>query len=195
MLARRASKVKSTLTGASITAVNLSPDTTSKDAHKIVSLDTNSVQHSRNCTFFPAIFPCNKMSTPATSALSPLDLQQLDGDVDPVSSATTLRATASISAHHTRNPYGVLRDLDNDPRPKRITAQPPEGYTPGAHEAQKRADRAKAARLATAAAAAANHDSDDTSGESDSDDMAQIVTRTEPEPLTFAAALRQKPVD
>ena len=145
-LARRQRKGKSNFTSASLPAICLSPDLTTKDSYKILHLNTNTVAHSRNCLFFPDIFPFNKKSLPARSPLSNFkdDDDDANNDVDD-EVGTPVPATSGL--YQSQNPYAALdmQESKEDSvalnKPSRIISAPASLYNPAAYEEQRRFDR------------------------------------------------------
>jgi hypothetical protein len=130
---------KSRLAAKSRYAVHIGAADQTKDAFKIVHLDTNSAAISRDLIFFDSEFPFNRNGVATRPTTS--------GAVGRSSPDPNARVPAHVLAG---NPYAVLADLDSDSialrRPSRVTAKPA-AYDPAAFEAQQRHDRERAGAL------------------------------------------------
>jgi transposase InsO family protein len=128
---------KSSLANRSRPSVYLGPALATKDAHRVIHLDTRSVAVTRNCVFFDGDFPLNSGSRPGAR------LQERGMDVPAPSPPPLSRVPADILSN---NPFSPLSLPDDDDRsvavnrPRRIISAPDDGYYPGAAEAQRRHD-------------------------------------------------------
>jgi hypothetical protein len=128
---------KSLLTRASRPAVLLCPAEGTKDAFKVIYLDTNSVAHSRDLVHFDNDFPFNRADAPSATSLVPPELLAAPPAVPPGSRLSTQLLS--------NNPYSVLEVQEEQSaaasRPRRVVAHPAPVYVPGAFEAQREHDR------------------------------------------------------
>jgi transposase InsO family protein len=140
VLSRVPQPKKSRLAAKSRHAVHLGAAEQTKDAFKIVHLDTRSAAVSRNLVFFDSEFPFNRSGTATRSTTS--DAASQNSPEDP-----NTRLPAHVLAG---NPYAALADLDSDSialrRPSRVTAKP-NAYDPAALDAQRQHDRQRAGAL------------------------------------------------
>jgi hypothetical protein len=151
-LARLHKAKKSSLTTKARAACFLSYAPGTKDAYKILHLDTSTVAISRNVVFFHGDFPFNKTSA-ASKPLGDHEPPGMAGGADhdlPAARSLPLGANPGVVSH---NPFASLADAGDDAddnadeapqRPRRIVSRPAPAYFPGAHEAQRRADAAAA---------------------------------------------------
>ena len=123
---------KSLLTTSSRPAVLLGPAEGTKDAFKIIHMDTKTVAHSRNLVHFDNDFPYNKPDVPSVSALVPPSLLA----PPPAAQAGSQLPPELLSDH----PFSALTDPPAA-RPRRVAAQSAPMYVPGAFEAQRACTR------------------------------------------------------
>jgi hypothetical protein len=138
-LARVHQPVKARLATKSRPSVYLGPSPGTKDAHRLIHLDTRSIASNRNCVFFPDQYPLNPTSGPGAG------LHALDEDTSSPSALPGSRLSPSDLPNDV-NPFARLRDLDEETalalrRVPRVTARPAV-FDPAAYQAQRDQDAA-----------------------------------------------------
>ena len=187
VLARVPKPAKRNLANRSRPSVYLGPAEGTRDAHRIVHLDTNAVAISRDCVFFPHDFPLNKSSVPHLTVVSEGGAAPHEHVVDPPGSHLPPSVLPSGIV-----PFAGARDLDADAalglrRSGRVVSKPFPHYDPEGIRAQEEHTRlaARVAGLAHVAGAAGLVNLTDAAQPGSSELVLDV-----PEPLSFSAALR-----